>query len=425
MTNTAPRTPGEGDISVESLLNALTDIRRRRAALDAKETAILSAAVAYARTQDQEPSPSEARGIPLRSIAAQIGAALRVSDRTVQRHLSEATLLAGRFEATLVALATGEISRGHVTVIMEAGLSIEDDEVRAAYEAAALEVARREAPGRLRPAAKMLAARMHPIPLETRHAQAATVRDVWVRDLDDGMAELIATLPAVIAHGIRDRLDRFARREIDARRDPTTDPTETLVDNTVTPDTRRIGEIRTDTFADLLLTGHATPEISNDSTPEGDAIVAQVQLTVPVLTVLGADTTPAELVGHAPVDAATALRLAGAAPGGTGCSPTRSPAPSSPWTATDLPTTSNESCGCGTSTVGSPDAGCPPGGAMLITPPRENTTDPPHSRTARLCAGGTTPSNTTPHGGSGKPPTEYSTGPARRGGCTPTGRHER
>ena len=318
MTHHATTPPGDGHAAVESLLTALADTRRQRAALDAKETALLAAAVDHAQAQEDVPGPSEVRDIPLRSLAAQIGAVLRVSDRTVQRHLSDASILAGSFPTTLTALSEGEISRGHVRVIVEAGLPIEDDDVRAAYEAAVLEVARRETPGRLKPAARLLAARLHPIPLETRHAEAAKCRDVWVRDLDDGMAELIATLPAPIAHGIRDRLDRFARREIEARRtggDDSTTDTEMLLDETVTPDTRRIGEIRSDTFADLLLTGHATPEISNASIPEGEAIVAHVQVTVPVMTALGADTTPAELVGHAPVDMATALRLAGTATG--------------------------------------------------------------------------------------------------------------
>ena len=317
MTHPATTTPGDGHTAVESLLNALSDARRRRAALDAEETALLAAAVDLAQAQEDVPGPSEARDIPLRSIAAQIGAVLRVSDRTVQRHLSDASVLAGSFPATLAALAAGEISRGHVSVIVEAGLPIDDDEVRSVYEAAVLDVARRETPGRLKPAARLLAARLHPIPLEQRHAEAAKCRDVWVRDLDDGMAELVATLPAPIAHGIRDRLDRFARREIDARRAATSETLDAdgLLDSTVAPDTRRIGEIRSDTFADLLLTGHATPEISNASIPEGEAIVAHVQVTVPVLTALGADTTPAELVGHAPVDTATALRLAGTATG--------------------------------------------------------------------------------------------------------------
>ena len=328
MTQHATITPGDHADQVESLLCALADTYRRRAELHAEEAALLAAAVDLAQAQDDVPGPSEVRDIPLRSLAAQIGAALKVTDRTVQRKMSDATLLVSRFPATFAALAVGEISPGHMHEIVDAGAPIADDDVRAEYEAAVLDIARRETASRLRPAARLLAARLHPVPLDERHAEAAKSRDVWVRDLDDGMAELIATLPAHLAHGIRDRLDRIARAEIDARTapaplaDPLTDaPTEpgadaaTLVSEPRVTDCRRIGEIRADVFADLLLTGHATPEVSNASIPEGEAIVAHVQLTVPVMTVLGADTTPAEIVGRAPIDTATALRLAGTASG--------------------------------------------------------------------------------------------------------------
>jgi hypothetical protein len=324
MTHPATGAYGDAEHDVSVLLDALASTRRRRAALDAEETALLAAAVDLARAQDDAPGPSEVRDIPLRSLAAQIGAMWRTPDRTVQRHLSAAVVLVGSFPATHAALEEGEISRAHVSVIVEAGLPITDDDARALFEAAVLEVARRETPGRLRPAARLLANRLHPVPLETRHAMAATARNVWVRDLDDGMAELIATLPAALAHGIRDRLDRYARREIDARTARTTLDTGTVTDTAVnindvtdtpTADTRGIGEIRTDVFTDLLLTGHASADVSNASLPESEAIVAHVQVTVPVLTTLGHDTAPAELTGHAPIDTATALRLAGTATG--------------------------------------------------------------------------------------------------------------
>jgi hypothetical protein len=301
MTHPAPATPDD----VETLLDALASTRRRRAALDAEETALLAAAVDLARTQDAAPGPFEVRDIPLRSLSAQIGAMWRASDRTVQRQLSDAVVLVGSFPGTHAALEAGEVSRAHVSVIVAEGMQIPDDEARVLYEAAVLEVARRETPGRLRPAARVLANRLHPVPLQERHAIAATARNVWVRDLDDGMAELIATLPAALAHGIRDRLDRYARRHLDSRE----------TGEVATTDARSVGEIRTDVFTDLLLTGHATAEESNASAPEAEAIVAHVQITVPVLTVLGHDTAPAELAGHAPIDTATALSLAGTATG--------------------------------------------------------------------------------------------------------------
>jgi hypothetical protein len=318
MTHPAMAGPDDVDPDVAALLDALATTRRDRAALEAREARLLAAAVDLTRAQDATPGPSEVRDIPLRSLSAQIGAMWRASDRTVQRQLSDAVVLVGSFPGTHAALEAGEVSRAHVSVIVNEGMLIPDNEARALYEAAVLEVARRETPGRLRPAARLLANRLHPVPLETRHALAATARNVWVRDLDDGMAELIATLPAALAHGIRDRLDRYARREIDARRelDARRDrPVDAPDTGPATTDTRSIGEIRTDVFTDLLLTGHASAEVSNASIPEGDAIVAQVHVTLPVLTAIGHDTAPAELTGHAPIDTATALRLAGTATG--------------------------------------------------------------------------------------------------------------
>ncbi|CAN7393469.1 DUF222 domain-containing protein [Microbacterium sp. LjRoot45] len=339
-------TPTAWQQRIDTLLCALADARRDAAAAQAREVALLAEAVEIAQAMAQDAGgPTSVTDIPIRSLAAQIGAAARVSDRTVQKHMSDAVVLVERFPATFAAWAAGDVSRGHARVLVETGAAIEDDAARAVFEDAALEVARRETPGRLKPAARLLAARLHPIPLQERHTAAATKREVWVRDLDDGMAELIAILPAAIAHGIRDRIDQYARRVMDARGALTGGGANTsgtpgsvntgagavgatsdgaLLPHADTPgtrpdtrpiDARRVSEVRADVFADLLLTGHASPDVSNDAIPAGEAIIARVQVTVPVLTAVGADDAPAELVGKGPIDTATALRLAGTATG--------------------------------------------------------------------------------------------------------------
>ncbi|RZI84804.1 MAG: HNH endonuclease, partial [Microbacterium sp.] len=275
-----------------------------------------------AHAQDGRGSASVMRDIPLRSMAAQIGLAARVSDRTIQQRIDASTILVRRFPATFAALAAGDIDPAHARAITDAGLPIDDDEVRATFESAAVDIARRETPGRLRAAVRVLAQRLHPVPLTERHRTASAARDVMVRDGDDGMAELIATLPAVIAHGILDRLTQLARATIDAR-----EPDAMLVDAsgdqsraTADPcDQRRLGEVRADALADLLLTGHSSPEVSSSSLPAAQAIIAQVSITVPALTLLndgdGDGSDAAELVGRGPIDGATARQLAGAASG--------------------------------------------------------------------------------------------------------------
>jgi hypothetical protein len=319
MQDAASTPSGEIIARIESVLDALADTRRTIASLHADEVRLLAEATELATEHARLATPDLDADIPVRSMSAQIGACLRVSDRTVQRRMSDAVILDSRFPETLAALARGDIDRCHALVIVEAGLPIDDAGARAIYERAAVEVACRETPGRLRPAVRTLAHRLHPVPLAERHRAAAARRDVWVRDADDGMAELVASLPAPIAHGIHDRLTRLARTvHEDGDRDSTDDTAErdTLVDDTAsTPDARRLGEIRADVLADLLLTGHATASISAQSTAVSTAIVAHVQITVPALTLLGSGTRPAELAGHGPIDPSTARALAAGAPG--------------------------------------------------------------------------------------------------------------
>ncbi|MFT4282558.1 DUF222 domain-containing protein [Microbacterium sp.] len=299
MDITASAEPSPAEIG--ALLDEISETGRRLAALHAREIDLLAAAVRVCERQSSGATSAD-HDIPLRSMAAQIGVELRASDRSIQRRMSMAALIVSRFPATHAALASGQIDRAHVRVIVEAGMHIDDGGARASYEAAALDVARRETTGRLRPAARILASRVDPIDLTERHRVAAARRGVWVRDLDDGMAELVASIPAPLAHGIHDRLTSLARSTIEGRA--------SAPDDSAPADRRGMGELRADALADLLLTGHATLAATSASTPATDAITAHVQITIPVLTLLGHDDAPAELAGHGPIDLATARTLA-------------------------------------------------------------------------------------------------------------------
>ncbi len=311
MTASAPHDPGDDVARIEALLDALARTRRELASLHAREAELLASALDIAREQDGRASGSVMRDIPLRSMAAQVALAVRVSDRTIQQRMDASAILVHRFPATHAALAAGDIDPSHARVITEAGLPIDDPAVRATFELAAVDIARRETPGRLRGAVRVLAQRLHPVPLADRHRAACAARDVTVRDGDDGMAELIATLPAVIAHGILDRLTRLARATSDDLREDGT------ADAGATRDECVLGEVRADALADLLLTGHGSPEITATSLPVSQAIIAQVSITVPAMTLLSDDdgADPAELVGRGPIDGVTARQLAGAASG--------------------------------------------------------------------------------------------------------------
>ena len=300
---------------IDGLIDELAEIRRRMSALHARELTVLAAALDVTVRQAAGAASAD-HDIPLRSMSAQIAAELRASDRTVQHRLSTAAIVVSAFPATLSSLHRGEIDRVHADVIVDAGLAIDDPAARAAYEQAALEVARRETPGRLRPAVKTLAARLHPIEPVERHRTAAASRGVWVRDLDDGMAELVAHLAAPLAHGIHDRLTALVRAggpsgaSVGAGGGASG---EAAADSPADP--RKMSERRADALTDLLLTGHPTAEASASSIAEADAVVARVQITIPVMTLLGHDDAPAELAGHGPIDLDTARALAAGALG--------------------------------------------------------------------------------------------------------------
>lgn len=242
------------------------------------------------------------------AIAAEFATALRVSDRTVQRRMSAAGVLVQAFPGTLAAVREGRIFRGHVSVIVDEGARLPDAPSRAAYEAAVLPFAEHEAPARVRVFARRVAERFHPRSLQQRHEDAAAGRGVWVTELGDGMAELLAVIPTVVANGILDRLNQFAEHS----EDPAMPGGVVVEVEGAVPDARTRDQRRADAFADLCLTGDPAAHPG----PAGlGSIRARVHLQVPVLSMLGNGDDPVTLHGHSPVDTDTALRLAGTASG--------------------------------------------------------------------------------------------------------------
>ena len=247
------------------------------------------------------PSSREAE-LPMRALAAELGAAANMSDRTVQRRMNDALTLAERFPATFDAWEDGRVSTGHMRAIMEHGLPITDPDARALFEAEALMRAEETTPGRLGSSLARLAESLQPRTLTERHQEARASRGACVRDIGDGMAEFISTQPAVLAHAMHDRITQQARTITDA------DPT----------DTRTLDQIRADLVADMLLTTAPSVETGaglSDGHGGLGAIRAIVNITVPALALAGVTDEPAELVGRCPIDPATARQLAGHATG--------------------------------------------------------------------------------------------------------------
>ncbi|MEU1970055.1 DUF222 domain-containing protein [Microbacterium sp. NPDC019599] len=329
--------------ALDALVTEVVETRRATATLQAREARLLSEAIDLVADRAAERRATGQRlresDLPAREVAFELAAAMRLSDRTVQGRMSDAVMLATRLPATLRAWEAGDIDAGHAGAILDAGSMIDDDAARARFESLALEAAETESPARLRAVAKAIAARVDPGSVEERIARSQADRFVRVIPRDDGIARLLADLPAVLAYAIEDRLTQMARDVKDAElsaqvtadsggatklgRGDTDDVdrseqpgdvvhTGPTVTDGIAARARTMDQLRADVLADLLLTG--SPVAHGDGGALG-AIQGRVQVTVPVLTLAGIDHEPALLAGHGPIDAATARILAAGAPG--------------------------------------------------------------------------------------------------------------
>ncbi|POX67862.1 HNH endonuclease [Microbacterium sp. Ru50] len=335
----------DGDVAALARLVAdaegVSDAAR---AVQIREVRVLAAAGVLAEKQAAGASENvEAREMALRGIAAELAGVFVATDRTLQRRIDEARDLVENYPVTMAAWEAGRIVRGHVRVIQETGCLVPAEE-RAEFERVAVNRCEGETPNRVRDALRMLAERMHPRSFTERHEEAAAGRCVRVQAGADGMSDLIATLPTVIADGIVDRLTRQAREIINARAQADAagvdtsgadaradafgaradaradangggrDADATICDgSSFVDDARTIDQVRADVLSDLLLAG--TPALDPTGTGDGDgtlgAIRAHVQVAVSALTLIGQDDGPADLAGRSPIDAKTARELAG------------------------------------------------------------------------------------------------------------------
>ncbi|MGW9628385.1 DUF222 domain-containing protein [Microbacterium sp. NPDC055521] len=254
--------------------------------------------------------------LALRTVAAELATALRVSDRTVQRRMVAAEVLVERFPQVWHAQGAGLITAGHARVIVDAGSHIDDDDARAAYAARVLEFAQDESPNRVRVIAERIAQQFQSRTLDERHEDARGHRDIWVTDGPDAMSELHVYGPSVLIHGAHDRLTQMAKelasRDAGSAATPSASDASASVASAAT-DPRTLGQRRFDLAADLLLTG--APAGHDTVGALLASIKAQVAVTVPVTTLMSADGPAAELSGRAPMDLASARALAGAAAG--------------------------------------------------------------------------------------------------------------
>lgn len=280
------------------------EIARTRAALDAREARLLARSAAYADAMADSVAAhavteAERRALIRRSTCATLAMATRMSEHLVQRATGDAERLVNHAAAVLESLEAGRISAGHARTITDQLRDV-PVEGRAEFLSRVLPVAEATTPPRLRQRARVLREQLHPESITVRAARSETDRRVDFETAPDGMAwvHLFTTAPVAIA--IMDRLDSV------------------VTDAHLADDDRTCSQQRADAFASLLISGVTTAEQTDvDGNPSPIAhpvevqehVRATVNLTVPVLSLLDADETPAILDGYGPIDPDTAARL--------------------------------------------------------------------------------------------------------------------
>ncbi|MCX6501560.1 MAG: DUF222 domain-containing protein [Microbacterium sp.] len=212
---------GYSDGDTTALAEIVADVEKIKTELAALEAAQVRALARAADLAEKQAAGSSARvrdrDMALRSIAAELAGILRLTDRSVQHQIGEAQRLVTDYPATLDAWAAGRITRSHVHVVTDLGLTLPRD-ARPRFEQVALDHCQRETPGRARAQLRIVAERLHPRTMGERHREARETRAVRVFPLCDGMSDLTVTLPTLLADGIYDRLTQQARVIIDTRR---------------------------------------------------------------------------------------------------------------------------------------------------------------------------------------------------------------
>src|SRR3954469_9772745 len=159
---------------------------------------------------------------PIRLASAELAAALAIGSRSIGAEVTCALALTGPLTRTLAAMETGDVSYGKARVLVEQTLDLFDEQARA-VEALVLDAA----PGRTwaqhAAAVRRAVVRVDPTAPERRRKNAERASRLVRRYGDDGLAELIVTLPVAQVDAAYTAADGWARARKAAGDDRTLD----------------------------------------------------------------------------------------------------------------------------------------------------------------------------------------------------------
>ena len=250
------------------LVARLQSIERTRSKMEARQLSDIAELV------------STSPGIS-RDVAQEVALALSITPHAAERMVSLAVALTTRLPHTLAAMKAGMLDGYKASKIADVTGSLSDDLVALADERLSQRLAGKD-PTQLRRAAHHVVATVDPDGYAKRVARRREERSLQLVQQGEGMATLIADLPAEIATSIYARIDRDARRLRHAGATDTLD------------------QLRADLFAKLCL---------RDGTGTGN-VRAEVFVYVAATTLLELDDEPAEMTGHGFIPAWLARQIA-------------------------------------------------------------------------------------------------------------------
>ena len=251
-----------------------------------------------------------------RSMAAEVGFALRMNSQTAGMMIFDAARLVAQLPRFHRALTEGRIGWGHALRMLEVTAALPVDlpgHVLPKLEEMVLPAAEKLTASKFAKVAREIMESLHPIPLQERVNAGVKERRVVLRPDVNGMSWLNAYLKADEAQAIYERLTQIAKTLDDD--DDAAVAAASAVDAAFTAPApepapivcRTRDQRRADAYRDLLLDGVGA------GGKLGRGIRGTVHITIPVLTLLDQGDQPAILDGYGPIDLDTARRLAGTA----------------------------------------------------------------------------------------------------------------
>ena len=242
-----------------------------------------------------------------------VATALRLSPSTAQLRIDVARTLSNHLPATCDALASGQISASHATLIaresadaMKRGVS---PDILGMIEEKAINFSEFHTPAQVGRKLRTLFAQYSPTEFETAHEVARDTRSVRLFPEGDGMSTLIALLPAEEAQTVYLAINAMIEyqdgkisgldKESSLKKNPEAAPLSAI-------STRTMEMKRADALA--AIAADFLGRISDDYTPHRRPV--SINLTMDLPTMLGLAENPAELSGYGPIPASIARALA-------------------------------------------------------------------------------------------------------------------